>query len=227
MDVSSPGLTNPAKSTVASSASVAKNFDDFLTLLTTQLQHQDPLEPLDANEFTSQLVQFSNVEQAIAQNVRLDSLIALQQANQVIGAASFIGKSVEAVGNVVALKDGRAQMNYVLPEPAASLSISVVNQQGQVVRTIDGESTVGAHEFVWDGLDDQGQAQPEGIYSFRVTATDAEGTAFPVATTITGIVTGVSSENGEITLGLGGIGVPLADVLSIKQSDAPPPEDEV
>lgn len=221
MDVTSLGLIKPAKSTVDASAGLAKNFDDFLRLLTTQLEHQDPLEPLDANEFTNQLVQFSNVEQAIAQNVRLDNLIALQQANQVVGAVSFIGKSVEAVGNVAPLKDGQAQINYVLSQPAAALSISVVDQQGRIVRTIDGESTVGAHEFVWDGLSDQGLAQPEGIYSFRVTAIDDEGAAFPVATSITGVVTGVSSEDGGITLGLSGIGVPLSDVLSVRQLEAP------
>lgn len=223
MEVNANASIIPSQQTVDSAAGLAENFDDFLTLLTAQLQHQDPLEPMDANEFTSQLVQFSSVEQAIAQNARLDSLISLQQTNQVANAASFIGKSIEATTSTVELKDGTASVKYSLQSSAAGVIVTVSNEQGQIIRSQEGVSSVGPHEFVWDGLDNQGLEQPEGIYTINVTAVDDNGASFPLNTTVSGLVDGVSAENGQIVLSMGGVTVPLESVLSVKTPDASDP----
>ena len=221
MDVSSltnSGLLGPSAETLDSSASLSGNFDDFLTLLTTQLQNQDPLEPLDANEFTAQLVQFSGVEQAIATNARLDSLVQLQLNNQVVGAVGFLGNEVEANGDTAPLVNGAAEIGYEVPADMSGVTISILSQEGELVRTVSGDFTTGFHSLVWDGLDDNGNTMPEGPYTFRVSGTGADEESTPIATSVFGTVTGVATgSDGGMILEIDGIAVPLADVLSVRQ----------
>lgn len=222
METSTIGTLLPSQKTTEASVKLADNFDDFLMLLTTQLQHQDPLDPLDSNDFTSQLVQFSGVEQAIAQNARLDTLIAVMKGSQVADAVSFIGKTVEVVGDAVALKDGSvAQINYTLTSPANATTIVVSDSTGKVIRTVAGDNTVGAHQFEWDGADNNGNAQPEGIYTIKVSAADSKGETFTLNTTVPGVVDGVSNEDGVIVLSINGVTYPLKDVISVKKTSLP------
>lgn len=220
MDVSSASLLAPSQQTVNSGAKLAENFDDFLTLLTTQLKHQNPLEPMDANEFTTQLVQFSSVEQAIAQNARLDSLIGLQKTAQVTDAVSFIGKTVEAAGDKMALADGEGSFNYTLSKSAANVGVVIRNDLGQIVRTTTGANQIGPHEFVWDGLNNQGVEMPDGTYTVEVSAIDDSGASYPVTTNIVGLVDGVTSQDGSIVLSVGGVSIPLSAVLAVRSSDS-------
>ncbi len=217
MDINSLGALTPSQETTNSSSKLADNFDDFLLLLTTQLQNQDPLEPLDPNEFTSQLVEFSSVEQLIAQNARLDSLISLQQSNQVADAVSFVGKSVEAIGNVAPLVNGQSQVNYNLTSSASAVNIVVRDGAGKIVRLLQGNSTVGSHEVAWDGLDQQGAALPDGPYTFEVTAIDQEGESTLLNTTVVGVVDGVANDEGSLAISIGGVSYPLEDVVSVRE----------
>ena len=197
--------------------SLAETFDTFLTLLTTQLQHQDPLDPMDSNEFTSQLVEFTGVEQAITTNQKLDAMLALQTDTQLTDAVGFIGKTVDSDGIVLMLQDGGSTITYDLGGNAAQANILIIDELGNTVRTISADTEVGHHEFVWDGLDDNGDSLDDGLYGFLVTAIDSNDEPVPLVQGTSGKVTGVKLVNDEVTLEIGELEVALSDVLAIEQ----------
>lgn len=205
----------------SSLANLAENFDNFLTILTTQLQHQDPLSPLDSNEFTSQLVQFTGVEQQVLQNQNLEQLIELQQQGQSVAATSYIGKIVEAAGNTNMLIDGGATYSYILPESAETAVLRIFDSSGDLVAQENVEATAGIHDFEWDGTTLLGGTAPDGPYSFAVTALDADENPITVTHRILGRVTGVSFEDDKTVLGIGEVGVPLDVITGIQEA----PED--
>lgn len=202
---------------ITDSQSLAETFDTFLTLLTTQLQHQDPLNPMDTSEFTSQLVEFTGVEQAMSTNKKLDQLIGLQTDMQLNDAVGYIGKKVGADGIILMLQDGESTITYDLGANAAKTSILVIDEEGNTVRTLEGDTDVGHHELVWDGLDDDGEALDDGLYGFLVTAIDADDKPVPLVQGTAGRVTGVKTVDGVVTLEVGELEIALSDVLSISQ----------
>ncbi|WP_193371036.1 flagellar hook assembly protein FlgD [Pelagibius marinus] len=204
-------------SSLTNGSSLAETFDTFLTLLTTQLQYQDPLDPMDTNEFTSQLVEFTSVEQAISTNKKLDQLLALQDGMQLNDAVNYIGKTVGADGIILMLQDGQSTITYDLGANAAQANILVIDEQGNTVRTIDADTDVGHHEVVWDGLDDDGEPLEDGLYGFLVTAIDSEDNPVPLVQGTAGQVTGVKLVNGEVVLEIDDLEVALSDVLTIEQ----------
>ena len=207
----------PVSRSTSSLANLAENFDNFLTILTTQLQHQDPLSPLDSNEFTSQLVQFTGVEQQVLQNQNLEKLIEIQQAAQTVAATSYIGKFVEAAGNTNLLINGGATFSYILPESAEAAAIRIFDSSGDLVFQQDVEPTAGIHDFVWDGTNLQDGIAPDGAYSFAITALDADELPIDVTLRILGRVTGISFEDGKTVLGIGEVGVPLFHSKTARQ----------
>ena len=202
---------------ITSGSSLAETFDTFLTLLTTQLQYQDPLDPMDTNEFTSQLVEFTNVEQALRTNDKLDDLIALQTDMQLNDAVGYIDKKVGADGIILMLQDGESTITYDLGANAAEANILIIDEEGNTVRTIEADTEVGHHEIVWDGLDDDGEPLDDGLYGFLVTAIDADDKPVPLVQGTIGRVTGVKLVDGEVTLEVGELEIALSDVLSISQ----------
>lgn len=201
--------------TSGSSSSLAKDFDTFLTLLTTQLQNQDPLSPLDTTEFTNQLVGFAQVEQAINQNSKLDELIGLQGTNKLTTGVGYIGKLAEATGDVMLLRDGRGRIGYELSVDSAKTTITLLDQTGTPVFSTPGSTSAGPHIFDWDGLDDVGNALPDGNYTVLVTALDAEDGVLATSTTTFGEVTGVEVVDGKVTLIMDDVSVDLEEVRSI------------
>lgn len=176
MEISSLASQNSAASANAFS-SLTQNFDTFLTLLTTQLRNQDPLNPLDTEKFTSQLVQFAGVEQSIKTNSHLEALIALQAASDRDGALGFVGRNV-TVESDRALFDGTAAAwTYTLPTDAAAASFSIVDGNGEVVARQAGAAKGGSHTLNWDGAQDRGGAAGPGIYRLVIDAVDANGAA--------------------------------------------------
>ncbi|GAB4393665.1 MAG: flagellar hook capping FlgD N-terminal domain-containing protein [Kiloniellaceae bacterium] len=204
-------------SSITNGASLAETFDTFLTLLTTQLQYQDPLDPMDTNEFTSQLVEFTSVEQAISTNQKLDSLIALQNGMQLNDAVNYIGKTVGADGIILMLQDGGAKVTYDLGANAAETNILIIDEEGNTVRTIEGDNEVGHHEITWDGLDDDGEPLEDGLYGFLVTSIDSDGNPVPLIQGTEGEVTGVKVVNGEVVLEIGELEIAMSDVLTIEK----------
>jgi flagellar basal-body rod modification protein FlgD len=215
MEISSVGGNEAKPASVFASSDLADNFDNFLKLLITQLQHQDPLEPMDTNEFTSQIVQFASVEQSIATNVNLERLIGLQQANQAAAAIAYLGKRIEANGDTTALVDGTAEWNYALPEAAAQVSLLVTDEEGAAVFHTQGATDKGAHQFVWDGRDDSGNPVGEGSYTLSVTATAEDDTKIATEMTVVGIVDGVETVGDEPVLFVGKTGIPISEVIAI------------
>lgn len=220
MDVSQVGL-NPNVASSVASAKLTENFDTFLQLLTTQLQNQDPLSPMESNEFVAQLVQFSEVEQAIASNKSLETLIDLQTTNQATAALNYIGSKVEAAGSFAPLQDRKAEFTYTLDESADATLLVVRDEIGNVVFSTAGETTTGKHSFTWNGVDANGGDAPEGSYQLTVTARDADNALIDVDTTALGRVTGVESGIAGVLLTLGDVKVPVGGVLSIQEQETP------
>jgi flagellar basal-body rod modification protein FlgD len=218
MAVSSVGT---AENTVArkptDGASLAKNFDSFLKLLTTQLQYQDPLSPLDSTQFVTQLVQFSQVEQAIKTNTTLDSLIGLQRDAQTAYAVGYIGKSVEVKGDKATYSGAPLKFSYTLPNRSANTVVTIADPQGRPVRTLSGELTAGRHEVSWDGKDDLGRNAAAGTYRLIVSAVNNEGKPIPATTSLIGLVEAVRTEQNKVLISVAGQDVPFADVLSVRQ----------
>ncbi len=201
--------------TKTASNRIANNFQDFLKLLTTQLQNQDPTAPLDTNQFTQQLVQFAQVEQQLATNSNLQNLITLQGTAQLTAITPLIGRTVEVEGKALPLQNGEAAGTYTLNTPTTGTAITISNAAGRVVRTATGETAAGTHGFVWDGRDNAGNRVPDGVYS--VTVTGQTGTSTVTAgTSVYGRVTGAErGTDGAIQLRLGEIKVNSDRIRSV------------
>jgi len=198
-------------------ADLSNNLDNFLTILTTQLQFQDPLSPLDTHEFTNQLVLFSSVEQQVQQNKNLESLVTLQQNSVALGSVEYIGQIIEANGNQTQLENSVAKTTYFLPKNALTTRLNISNGSGDVVFTRDLPTSAGIHTFQWDGNNNQGIKQPDGAYTFTITAKDTADEIIPHDQTVFGTVTGVQFENGNAILLMGQVPVPLSDINGVEQ----------
>jgi flagellar basal-body rod modification protein FlgD len=192
-----------------------QDLNKFLTLLVTQLQHQDPLDPLDAHEFTAQLVQFASVEQQIYQNNHLEDLLHAYQSAQSAATVAYIGTTVEANSDRLALQDGQARMSYTLAEPAASTSLVVKDDRGRVVYRTEGETTAGRHAFAWDGRDADGNRLPDGSYGFAAVAKGRDGGAIKTGSTVIGRIEAASFADGKVALSMGDLDISLDDVLAV------------
>lgn len=208
--------------TSTASTQLAGNFDNFLKLLTTQLSNQDPLSPLDATQFTTQLAQFSGVEQAINTNKKLDTLIAAQTTGQLDTGVNFLGKIVEGVGDVSALTNGQAQWGYGLATQAATTQIQIFDSQGHLVRSIPGETTAGGHVLNWDGKDDSGNTVPDGNYQMQIMAKDSDGKDVSVTTHFLSPVNGVATQNGQVMLQTSNGLLSIGNVISVRQPTPAP-----
>jgi flagellar basal-body rod modification protein FlgD len=198
---------------------LADDFDAFLSLLVTQLENQDPLEPMEAQEFTNQLVQFSGVEQQLATNDKLDRLLDLQNGNRAGTAVNYIGRQIEAESSQLRLNDGEARLAYELEDNAANAVVQIANGEGNVVRTLEVDPSAGRHEVTWDGTDDGGNALPDGPYTMTLQAVDSDNATVKGQTSMFGRVTGVETAEDGVTLSVGEISVDLDKVRAIHETD--------
>ena len=219
MEINGTTGTSTQSSSSASLSQLSSNLDNFLLILTTQLQNQDPLSPMDTHEFTNQLVQFASVEQQIQSNRNLEALIALQETDIMVGAVSYIGKEVEVTGQTTALKDGEAEFIYSLPEKASAALLAIYDENGTQVRFQQANTTAGRHEFIWDGKDGKGNTMPDGNYTIQIVAVNEANEAITPTYSITGKVTGVGINDGVATLNIGGVDVPLSKVVRVLESN--------
>jgi flagellar basal-body rod modification protein FlgD len=218
MAVSSVGTTSSSTS-AASRQTIAENFDTFLQLLTTQLKNQNPLDPLDTNQFTQQLVQFTSVEQQLKTNDFLEAMMLATQNAGSSQAVSYIGKTVTASGSKSELVDGQATWNFAVDEPA-DISVTVRDASGNVVHTKQGSVGQGESVFTWDGVGDDGTQKPDGTYSITIEGRDEDGNLVDVLTEMTGEVTGVDLTGSEPVLIVGNARVNLSSVLSVRATTA-------
>ena len=217
------GATSSSAAPAAGKAASDQNkltgdLNRFLTLLVTQLQNQDPLEPLDANQFTSQLVQFASVEQQINQNANLEKLLAAQTSNGVGGSIGYLGKTVEAKGSVIALQDSAADATYTLAEKATDAVAVVRDASGKTVYSSKVDPAAGRHDFHWDGRTTEGRALDDGTYSLQIQAKNYTGATVAATQTWFGRVTGIGGGTDGAMLNIGDDQLRLADVLSIKET---------
>ena len=195
---------------------IAGNFTTFLTLLTTQLQNQNPLDPLDTNQFTQQLVQFASVEQQMNMNTQLQTLVSLQQTTQNTQALGFVGKTVTVNGASAPLTNSKAQWTFN-PTSPASATFTVTDSTGQTVFTQTGTVQPGTQAFNWNGLDNSGRQLPDGNYSLTITATGADGKPLAIPTTVVGTVASVDLTMSPPVLSIGGQSYTLNQILSVEQ----------
>lgn len=186
-----------AKSSSSSTASSALDKDDFLQLLVTQLQHQDPLNPLDDKEFIAQLAQFSSLEQMnnVASGITaINDTLAKQDT---LSAANYIGKSVVADGNTISKIDsGITPVYFTLHDAASKVTVNVYDQNNNIVSTQTLNSMqAGEYNFSWDGLDYNGKEASNGKYSVYFSAEKADGSAALVDTEVTGVIVGISKDS--------------------------------
>jgi flagellar basal-body rod modification protein FlgD len=217
-DVTATGSTTD--SGALGRARLAENFDTFLSLLTTQLKNQDPLSPLDSNQFTQQLVQMTGVEQQLLTNDLLKKLVSNTGAG-VATAVSLIGKEVRAEADVAALKNGKAEWTYNLDRDASDVKLEILDEKGRVVSSVaPTENKAGDHKFTWDGKSAAGSTLPEGTYTLRVTAKDSEGNIVTSNVFADGLVTGVEQQDGTTYITINGAQVPWDKLVTIRQPEA-------
>jgi flagellar basal-body rod modification protein FlgD len=197
-----------------------EDYDNFLLLLTQQLKNQDPLSPLDANEFTQQLVAFSSVEQMIQSNKRLDQLIALQSATNAYGAVSFLGSTVAVDDNRISLQDGKASYDYNIEHGAGKAMVTIYNKQGQPVLVQQVDKSVGNHHVDWDGQDLFGHQLPDGEYRVSVIYEDQGGNPYQAPITAYGTIDSAELVNGDIRLFIGDVGYPAGLIKRITRPSA-------
>jgi flagellar basal-body rod modification protein FlgD len=207
-------------STAANSATaktMANNFDQFLQLLTTQLKNQNPLDPLDTNQFTQQLVQFAQVEQQISMNQQLTTLIALQQTTQATQAIGLAGATVVVGGDTAQLKNGIASWSFT-PSKTATATVTIKDAVGQTAYT--GSYTVqpGQQNFTWDGKGNNGAQWPDGKYTMSVVAKDTAGQTVAVSTLVTGVVDSVDVSQTPPLLSIGGQTYTLDQIKQIRRN---------
>lgn len=179
---------------------LASNFNTFLTLLTSQLQNQDPLSPMDSTQFTQQLVQFSGVEQQIRTNQTLEGLVTQYQAASAGAALSYLGKDAIIQANDTYLAGGQANWAYRLGETAHDVTLNVKDAHGRVIYSANGDKTSGEHLFQWNGTTDSGATAPNGVYTLEVVARNDSGTAINTTTTVRERIMGVDFSGNSPTV---------------------------
>lgn len=204
----------PANAATAVSATntltqLAGNFKDFLSLLTTQLKNQDPTSPMDANTFTSQLVQFTAVAEQITTNATLGQLLTSSLSQQLSQASGLVGRQVSFSGGTLPLQDGAASLQFTA-NSTGPVVVAVSDASGKAVRTDTVDAAAGSNAWTWDGTTDKGAHLGDGAYAVTVTS---NGTAVPF--TSAGMVTGAEQSNQAVQLQFGTAVVPFGDVVSL------------
>jgi flagellar basal-body rod modification protein FlgD len=195
-------------------ATLTGNFNNFLKMLMTQLRNQDPTSPMDTNEFTRELVQFSSVEQQIATNTSLTRLIELTQAGGVMQSAAMIGRKVTVDSALMPLQGGLGALRFELPADQ-TVRIAVLTEKGAPITEAAVSGKRGENGWNWDGKDANGKTLPDGVYRVSVMTQDTSGTSRAVAHQVIGVATGVESDGTAVALRMGALRVPMASVRSV------------
>ena len=210
-----------SSSATAAGGTAEANQDMFFKLLITQLQNQDPTNPMDGTEFTAQLAQFSQLEKLDKMNSSLNYLQLYLASLNNAQAVDFIGKKIEARGDAVELDtNGSADLSYSLAGDAHTVTIEILDQNKQVLRTLErGPQNAGDQTVNWDGNDSNGNHAGAGVYTFTITANDANGGVIDATTRLTGVVDSVTFEDGITYLLVGARKVTIGDIITVEEQD--------
>jgi flagellar basal-body rod modification protein FlgD len=222
------GIISPVASDGSGNQSMSGNKqvmgkDDFLQLLVTKLRYQDPLNPLQDEDFAAQLAQFSSLEQmqnisdGIAQSNQWD-LLQMQSLNNAM-ASGFIGREIEANYDTVYVDNSKpATISFTLPDAASQVTLTIKDSDGNVVRTItEDQLSDGAHELQWDAKDTAGNTVPDGTYTVEASAKAEDGTAMTPKLSLIGVVESVLYRDGSAYMHVNGIDIPLGDITAVAE----------
>jgi flagellar basal-body rod modification protein FlgD len=221
MAVQSIHQTTAAQSTTKSALTEKTvTQDEFLKLLIAQLQNQDPLQPMDNQEFAAQLATFNSLGQLIDINQKLGTLQNAQASANQFSATAMIGKDITTESNSLNLPaDGSAKVAYQLGGNAARVTVNVYNGAGELVRQVDaGAQSAGERNIEWNGKDNAGRRLTSGQYHFEINALDVNGRKVAATGRLQGVVTGVKLNGSEPILEVGGLEVPLSSVIGVRSA---------
>ena len=217
MNISPLSTTANQSATVTQTQSrTALTQEDFLKLFTTQLQYQDPTQPLDNFQMASQLAQFGSLEALNNMSQAMTNLGAYQASMNNLQAAGLLGKKVEATGNGLSVTQGTVSDGYYQLSTAGKVTVKIYDSNHNLIRTIDkGSRDTSKQSIAWDGKNDQGQTVSDGKYTFEVSAVDGQNGSISVSSSMAGVVTEMSFENGVTCLKIGGETVTISDIIRI------------
>ncbi len=211
MEVNS-AAANTTSAASQSQTKLAQDFDQFLTLLTTQLQFQDPLDPLDSNQFTEQLVSFTQVEQTITTNKNLERMISQTKTAAMSNAVGYLGTEVTIETDRAGLRNGTAKWEYGLETNAEEVKLTVQDASGKVIDEVFGPNKAGLHDFIWDAPADT----PDGIYQLTISAETIDGTEIQAAIFSKGTVEAIEILDGDAHLSVNGILTAAGNIQAVK-----------
>lgn len=215
MSVSATTATATTASSSSSSTSSLTS-QDFLKLLVSELQNQNPLDPTKTSDFVNQLTSYSNYEQTSTLNTNLNSLATSFNSLLTLSSTNYIGHNVEAKGDTTTLSNGQATFGYSLKSAAESVTLTVKDSSGNTVWSGSGTTLSGKNSFTWDGKNSNGtQLSDGGEYTLSVAATDTSGNSVYDYTTVSGKVTGVDNSSGTTELTIGSRSVKTSDIIAV------------
>ncbi|WP_025885176.1 flagellar hook assembly protein FlgD [Asaia prunellae] len=194
-------------------SSLASNYTTFLTLLTTQLQHQDPSSPMSSDSFTSELVQFAGTEQQVQTNTKLSSLISLNESSQLSAGSQWIGQVATATSTTLPLQNSSASLSFSATK-GQTVAIAISDSSGKIVKTDTGTAASSTNNWSWNGTDNSGTQLADGAYSVSVKTIDSTGTTSDLPFTIKGTVTGVHKGSSDLEVEMGQTSIPLANITN-------------
>lgn len=200
-----------------SKGTLAQNFETFLGLLTTQLKNQSPLDPLNTNEFTQQLVQFASVEQQMKSNDSLNSLLAATRSSNVTNALGFVGAKVTADGSTARLRNGSAEWRLDVARSAPGATVTITDKTGATVFSETKNLSAGTQAYIWRGSTSNGGIAPDGEYTVNIVANDATGKTVDIRSEVSGTVDSVDVSGSETVLTIGTLTIPVSKVKIIQR----------
>lgn len=214
--VTSSTASGGTSASSVSQSGLMANYELFLSILTTQIQNQDPLDPMDSSEYTTQLVQYSNVEQSIQQNKNLENIIATLESSHMMNYVNYIGNEVTIDGSRATLSGGVASWDYETPK-AGQGTVYIYASDGTVVFEDEIDLAAGSNTYNWDGQMENGIKAESGTYSIAFDLKDSNDKPVAVSTASKGIVEGVDWSTGKMFLKVGSEMVPVSQILSVSQ----------
>ena len=212
--LSATGVASGTTTGAKALSQLSNNYNSFLTLLTTQLKNQDPTSPMDSNTFTTELVQFSSVEQQINTNTSLTSLIQLTQNDGIIQSSALVGHKVALNTTTLPLQNGTAELQFKSPG-SQSATVSIYDSKGANVGTSTVQAVAGTNTWTWNGTDGNGNTLPDGSYTAAVNSTDPSGKATALPFSVIGTATGVQKTGTALSLQVGSLTTDFSNVTSV------------
>ncbi|WOH79651.1 FlgD immunoglobulin-like domain containing protein [Bradyrhizobium sp. BEA-2-5] len=203
-------------SSASSSASMGMSSTDFLNLLVSELQNQNPLDATSTTDLVNQLTSYANFTSQQSINSNLSSLASSFSSLVTLNSVNYIGHTVEAKSNTAELTNGSATFGYSLTSAASNVAITIQDSSGNTVWSGKGTGTAGSNTFTWNGQTSDGtQLKDGGQYTIQVTATDSAGNSLLSYTTMTGTVTGIDASGSTPSLLVNGVPVSAANIIGV------------